>query len=262
VVEVKLHLLAAHAALREGLRTYRDEFVLSRSHPDFRRALELATPIDGFTSAIELSFLYHASRAAVGPGAVVEIGSYLGRSTIVLARAALDAGREPVVAVDPHTGELTFEGREPRDTFEEFLANVCAAGVDSHVRPLRTTSLAAAESWKGKPVRLLFVDGLHTKEAVLADVHFWRRWWTDDCCVVLDDYLVFPAVRAAVRELRRAGLLPGRPFVVGKMIAFGPARLLSSVPTPPGARTLGRLGDRALSLIDVAFRDRRWPSDA
>jgi hypothetical protein len=137
-----------------------------------------------------------------------------------------------------------------------------AAGVESHVRPLVTTSAEAADSWRGEPIRLLFVDGLHTEEAVLDDVCLWRRWWTDDCCVVIDDYLVFPGVCAAVRRLRRAGLLRGRPLVVGKMIGFGPERLLSSVPTPPGARVMGRLGDRALSLFDLAFRDRRSMREA
>jgi predicted O-methyltransferase YrrM len=225
--------------------------VLERSDPRFRRALEPALSIDGFTSAAELSLLYHLSLAGVGPGVVVEIGSYLGRSTVVLARAAVEQGREPVVAVDPHTAALGIEGEEPRDTRDEFLRNLDRAGVGSHVRLLHMTSREGAAEWPGDPVRLLFVDGWHSREAVLEDVSGWAPYLTSERCVVFDDFLPFPAVRAAVRELRRDGVVTGSGLIVGKMVAFGPAHVIRSVPAPPGARILSRLGDRAL---DVAIR--------
>jgi predicted O-methyltransferase YrrM len=222
--------------------------VLRRSAPGFKPALELALRVEGYTAPVELGLLYHLSLATTVPGKVVEIGSYLGRSTVVLARAAIDAQREPIVAVDPHTAALGIEGEQPRDTRGEFLENLEEAEVTSHVRLLHTTSVEAASDWEGDPVRLLFVDGWHSREAVLSDVLGWAPYLTDDCCVVFDDFLPFPGVRAAVRELREDAVLRGGALIVGKMAAFGPKAILHSVPAPPGARALARLNDRALDL--------------
>jgi predicted O-methyltransferase YrrM len=238
------------ASFRHAARRYREDYALKRSDPGFDRALQAALAIDGFTAPVELSLLYHLSLVP-GPGVVVEIGSYLGRSTVVLARAAADQGREPVVAVDPHTAALGIEGEQPRDTREEFLANLERAGVASHARLLHMTSAEAAAGWEGGRVRLLFVDGWHSREAVLEDVLGWAPHMTPECCLVFDDFLPFPGVRAAVRELRADGVVKGTGLIVGKMAAFGPAHVIRSLPAPPGARLLSRLGDRTL---DIAIR--------
>jgi predicted O-methyltransferase YrrM len=205
--------------------------------------------IRGYTSPIELSFLYHATLALPGRGRIVEIGSYVGRSTVVLAAAAANGAQLPVVAVDPHTGDLTV-GNNREDTEAEFAANVQAAGVDSHVHGIRSTSVEAAAAWSGEAVDLLFIDGLHTREAVLADVHAWAPFISRGACVVFDDYLVYPAVREAISELRKNGMLPGTPVVVGKMIAFADRELMNRCPVPPGGRLLGRLPVRSIDSLN------------
>jgi predicted O-methyltransferase YrrM len=235
--------------LGRALRAYRDRAVLERSATEFRLALARAMRIQGFTSPIELSFLYHAVLALPGDGRVVEIGSYLGRSTAVLAHAVAQAERAPAVAVDPHTGDLTVAGR-PEDTHERFLQNMRAAGISPHVHPIHATSVAAAAAWTGEPVELLFVDGLHTHEAVVADVESWSPFLTAGACVVFDDYLVYPDVRAALREVRAAGRIRGTAVVVGKMIAFAGNDLLARLPTPPFARTLARLPERSINPLN------------
>jgi hypothetical protein len=111
------------------------------------------------------------------------------------------------------------------------------------------TSAEAAREWQEDPVRLLFVDGWHSREAVLEDARGWAPFLVPDACVVFDDFLPFPGVRTAVRELRSEGVVKGRGLIVGKMAAFGPPRLLRSVPAPPGARLLPLMGDRSLDLV-------------
>ena len=76
--------------MRAGLDAYRERVVLERSDPRFAAALERAAPVEGYTTPAELSLLYHLAVAADGPGRIVEIGSYLGRSTIVLASACAE----------------------------------------------------------------------------------------------------------------------------------------------------------------------------
>jgi MMP 1-O-methyltransferase len=237
----------ADRRVRAALRAYRERVALKRSSPGFKRVLEQASQIEGFTAPVELSALYCLARAQAPRGQIVEIGSYLGRSTIVLARAAADADAGPIYAVDPHTAMLTVANETPRNTHDEFLANVRRAEVEEHVRSLLALSTDAARSWDGGPVSLLFIDGYHSREAVLEDWHGWAPYLTDDACVVFDDYLPFAGVRTAVRELMRADVLPTDWVVVGKMLAAGPRDVMHALPVQPGARLLARMGDRALN---------------
>ncbi|MDQ4040527.1 MAG: class I SAM-dependent methyltransferase [Actinomycetota bacterium] len=232
------------------MRSYREEVPRRAARPGFGQALEPALEIEGYTLPVELNMLYHLALEIEGPGAVVEIGSYLGRSTVVLGRAVADGGREPVIAVDPHTSALGYEGEEPRATDREFLRNVERAGVADHVRLMHTTSVEAAAGWSGEPVRLLFVDGWHSYDAVTEDVRAWGPYLTPTAWIVFDD-VNHPGLRPAIRDLQRAGDVPADRLFVGKMLACGPATPPVFVPSPPGAATIARLGDRA---IDFAFR--------
>ena len=234
-------------AIRPQLRTWRDRRSLARATPAFGSALAKVEDIEGFTSPVELSLLFHLARVP-GPGHIVEIGSYLGRSTIVMAHAARDAGSPPVVAVDPHTRALGYDGEEPFDTREHFEANLRRTGVAGAVRLEHTTSVHAAARWDDGPVRLLFVDGWHSHEAVLADVRAWQPHLRPDASVVFDDFLPSPGVRAAVRDLLREGVLHGDRAIVGKMAVFAPRSALKPAPTPVGARALAYVPDRALDL--------------
>lgn len=221
--------------------------MLERAQPGFAAALAHVEGVEGFTSRVELSVLYHLARVP-GAGHIVEIGSYLGRSTIVMAFAGRDAGSPPVVAVDPHTRALGYEGEKPFDTRAQFEANVERAGLADAIRLEHTTSVEGAARWNGEPVRLLFVDGWHSREAVLEDVHAWQPYLLRDASVVFDDYLSSPGVRAAVRELLSEGVLQGERAIVGKMAVFASRRALSATPVPLGARALARMPDGALDL--------------
>jgi predicted O-methyltransferase YrrM len=242
-------LVAADARARLALRDYRERVAVERSGESFRSALESALPIDGFTAPVELGLLHWLARAQAPRGRVVEIGSYLGRSTVVLAAATAEVGGAPVCAVDPHIAALTIEVEQPRDTREEFLANVARAQLAEHVELIHTFSVEAAAGWRGDPISLLFIDGYHTVEAVLEDWNSWQPYLTHDACVVFDDFLPFPGVRAAVRRLLAAGVLPESRLIAGKMLAVGPRAVMAYAPTQPGGRLLARLNDRALDRL-------------
>lgn len=116
-----------------------------------------------------------SARTAVG-GRIVEIGSYHGRSTIVLADAA-PPGAE-VVAIDPHAGNdrgpRQWEGTagEGEADHRAFRTNLERAGVAGRVRHVRRPSQEALDAVKGD-VDLLYVDGAHRFAAAAADL---RRW--------------------------------------------------------------------------------------
>src|SRR6476661_7596853 len=239
------------AAARRAVRTHREAVAFRRADQRFAPALEPALSIEGFTRPIELSLLYHLALLGEGPGEVVEIGSYLGRSTVVLAQAVADAGGGQVVAVDPHTGALGVG--EPRTTDQEFLGNIERFGLDRHVELMHATSVEAAQQWQGGSVRMLFVDGWHSYEAVIEDVTAWAPFLSPAATVVFYDY-PHPGVRAAIQRFNDDGVIGGARLIVGKMIAFAPKGLVSVVPSPPGAAMLARLGDLGFAL---AFRWKR-----
>jgi hypothetical protein len=116
-----------------------------------------------------------AARAS-GPrvaGAVVEIGSFRGRSTVVLARAA-----GSVVAIDPHGGgdrgpqEIAPDAELGDADFAAFHANLAAAGVADRVEHVRRPS-GAAHGFVSGPLSLLYVDGAHRFRPALADLRGW-----------------------------------------------------------------------------------------
>jgi hypothetical protein len=107
---------------------------------------------------------------------IVEIGSFRGRSTVILASAA-PVGVD-LVAIDPHAGN----DRGPQEIrgFEEaaavdhdvFHENLRDAGVDHRVRHARSFSHEALGAIDGD-VELLYIDGAHRYGPALADIRAW-----------------------------------------------------------------------------------------
>lgn len=112
-------------------------------------------------------------RAAGARGLVVEIGSFRGRSTIVLASEA-----RSVVAIDPHAGsdrgpqEIEPDAERGAEDHEAFTANVARAGVAERVRHIRKPS-SDAHGDVDEPVALLYVDGAHRFGPARADLAGW-----------------------------------------------------------------------------------------
>jgi predicted O-methyltransferase YrrM len=142
----------------------------------FASALRAIGSVEGWLTDDQAQRLWNAARALDPPARIVEIGSFRGRSTVVLALAAAD-GVE-VVAIDPHAGndrgpqELTgFEEAAEQD-HDVFLANLAAAGVSDRVRHVRAFSHAALADVEGE-IDVLFIDGAHRFAPALDDI---RRW--------------------------------------------------------------------------------------
>src|SRR3989442_10815319 len=134
-----------------------------------QRVQALASGIGGWLADHEGRPLYELARRCTGRGVIVEIGSWKGRSTIWLASGSKAGSAVSVHAIDPHVGSPEHRsGGIPVATFDEFRANVARAGVDDIVVPLVKPSLEVAASFQ-RPVELLFIDGDHSYEAVLAD---------------------------------------------------------------------------------------------
>jgi predicted O-methyltransferase YrrM len=140
--------------------------------------------IKGFLAADEALALYqHALQASAG-GAVLEIGSYCGKSTIYLGLAC-QRNNSTLFALDHHRGseehqlgemfhdpDLYDSSEEIVDSFREFRRNIRAAGLEEVVVPVVASSTAAARHWH-TPLAMVFIDGGHSLDAALTDYRCW-----------------------------------------------------------------------------------------
>lgn len=143
--------------------------------------------------------------------AIVEIGSFRGKSTAYLAAGAREGGGAHVYAVDPWDlpgnpyGKHGFSAGEVRTVFEQQLRSV---RLWSRVTPIQAFSTDAAADWAGPPVGLLFIDGDHTEAAVRGDVDAWTRHLAPVHTIAFDDFDTKrnPGVRAVVCTLSQYDL--------------------------------------------------------
>jgi predicted O-methyltransferase YrrM len=130
----------------------------------FDAALAAVDGVEGWMTDAQARRLFEAGARVPSGGRIVEIGSFRGRSTIILALAA-PAGAE-VVAVDPHGGgdrgpqEITPDALRGEEDFRTFHANLERAGVQGRVRHVRLLSEEALGE-VAAPYDLLYVDGAH-----------------------------------------------------------------------------------------------------
>lgn len=153
-------------------------------------AWEAVRETPGFLTEREAKFLMLAAVAAPVDGAVLEIGSFKGRSTVGLALMAKYYGGGSIVAVDPFTApsstdpELTGQ----RSTFSDFQAGLRRAGVTEVVETHRMFSRQLAPGWS-RPLRLLWIDGDHTYEGALEDVRLFKPFLAEGGVLAMHDVL-------------------------------------------------------------------------
>ncbi len=150
----------------------------------------LLDELQGHLSVREARFLALLAACPTAAGAVLEIGSYMGRSTVVLAKAALLAGKQGVVAVDPLDSPSSTDpdlGGRP-SCEDELRANLERHDLASVVEFHRMRSEELARTWD-RPLRLLWIDGDHTLEGARADLRAFAPFLVDGAIVAMHDML-------------------------------------------------------------------------
>ena len=108
------------------------------------------TKIHGWLSPEEALLLYYLARQSNSLGRIVEIGSYCGKSTVVIAQAVKERRTLPIVAVDPHMGNIDKNLPRNKETYSIYLSNLKLMGVTKCVKTLRSTSFAASKIFNQK----------------------------------------------------------------------------------------------------------------
>jgi predicted O-methyltransferase YrrM len=134
-------------------------------------AWEETRKVPGHLAENEARFLGLLAACVPASGTIVEIGSFKGRSTVMLAKVASHYRLDPVVAIDPHNSPILLDHHANRESssYQDFLDSIHAAGVSDHVESHVGYSADAASSWN-RPIRLLWIDGDHSYEGAKKDL--------------------------------------------------------------------------------------------
>ncbi len=150
---------------------YRELSLLGRDSPN--AWIRKSADIPGWLFAGEHEFLWELATRRV-PGDILEIGSWMGKSTSILAGACIDTAPEScVLCIDPfdmrgNDWQMQFHRKLVRDsetTFEIFRENARTHGYFSHVVPLVTVSERLLPRLQFN-LRMVFLDGAHEYENV------------------------------------------------------------------------------------------------
>jgi hypothetical protein len=165
------------------------------------RLFGLAEQVQGFMPSDEGKALYDAAVRYLGGGIGVEIGTYCGKSTLLLGAAA-QLTASVLYTIDHHHGSeehqagwefhdasLVDEVTGLFDTLPTFRRTLDVAGLDDHVVAIVGKSPVVAQGW-GSPLRFLFIDGGHTEAAAARDFDGWAKWVVTGGGLVIHD--VFP----------------------------------------------------------------------
>lgn len=206
-----------------------------------------------------------AAAARTAPGArIVEIGSYRGRSTIVLARAAPHA---EVVAIDPHAGndrgprQWTGTADEGEADHRAFRANLDRAGVAERVRHVRRPSQDALDAVDGA-VDVLYVDGAHRFAPASADITRWGARVAPGGTLLIHDAFSSVGVTLAIARHLLAGARFRYAGRSGSLAEYRREDLGAAARAAGAARQLASLPWFARNLVVKAAIAARLPGVA
>ena len=175
------------------------------SRRTFEQALAAVDGIAGWMTPGQARQLFDAAAAVRSGGQVVEIGSFRGRSTVVIASAL--APDVTLFAIDPHAGndrgpqEIDGYAAAANTDHEVFMANLEHAQVDDLVQHIRAFSDHAHEDVAGS-LAMLYVDGAHRYAPARADIRDWGARVEDDGTLLIHDAFSSIGVTLAIgREL-------------------------------------------------------------
>lgn len=137
---------------------------------------------------------------------VVEIGAYLGTTTVFMAKVLEILGRRPtILSIDPFE-RCQPDNLNPQGNYEQYIENIKANGVEDRCMALAAFSADAARTVPGG-IGVLVIDGSHHYDVVKADLELYIPKVAPGGYVFLDDYgPAYPDVIRAIDEY-----LPAHP---------------------------------------------------
>jgi len=187
--------LSPQRALRPG--TWRALFGMRQQYPDCWAWLYASEQIGGWLTRDEGATLFRLARDRTprrNP-VVVELGSFKGRSSVMLAGGLCGKHAPRLYCVDvfgPSSDpsydtwlKPAVEG-DPVPVDEQFRHNTRVCGVGGVVTPVQGYSWDVAKTWS-EPINMLFIDANHEYEAVVRDIETWAPFLVQGGVILFHD---------------------------------------------------------------------------
>jgi len=203
--------------------------------------------VEGWLSDDQAARLYATAAATRAGDQIVEIGSFRGRSTIILAGAAPDG--VGIVAIEPHAGtdrgpgEIRGYESEADADHDAFAAHLAAAGVADRVRHVRQFSDAAHAAVTGG-ITVLYIDGAHRYGPARADIRDWGDRVDVGGAMLIHDSFSSVGVTLAI----------GRQLLLGRRFRYvGRTRSLAEYRADLGGDGRARVANAARQLAQAPW---------
>jgi hypothetical protein len=193
-----------------------------RKSPQLTSIPRAINPLPGLTPDNIMITLADLAAQVPRHRAIVELGVFKAKTTIMMAWGARQGKRAHVWAFDPWdlpgdrfpwselqnpTQQHRKEFTDPR-TRQAAAYNVKSLGFSKDITLSRDFSVHAAGRWSGPKIGLLFIDGDHSYDAVRADLAAWAPHMAPGARIAFDDHAsTHPEVVQAVTDMVNAGIL-------------------------------------------------------
>ena len=109
---------------------------------------------------------------------IVEIGSFMGLSALIMARTLYGSGKygARIFCVDTWEGSDEHKSMEvirKSLLFDTFEQNIFESGLPTFFVPIRKDSVAASADFQDQSFDMIFIDGDHSYKGCLADIQAW-----------------------------------------------------------------------------------------
>ncbi|MFJ7734149.1 class I SAM-dependent methyltransferase [Lysinibacillus sp. NPDC097231] len=160
---------------------------------NIKEFLNQITNVEGWQTLEETVGLLHIPILVDNiEGAIVEIGSYKGKSTICLATGSnkISINKRPVYAVDPFThldDNNGFISMYEKSYFDSFWGNIQSFNLEKDIIPIKKYSNDAVQDVPQK-IAALFIDGDHSYEGISRDIKLYANKVIPHGIIAFHDY--------------------------------------------------------------------------
>ncbi len=191
---------------------YYDVFGIKNPYLRFKNRSDLKEFIHGWTGT---HCFFREIIEKVKPSLIIEIGSFLGQSTITMANALKDFKlNSKIICVDTWLGSsehwrsdkcnlmslFNYFENGISAMYDQFIINMIINKVDDIVIPIPNTSSNAFDIFKWKNIKadLIYIDGSHDMLDVISDIERYSKILSPTGFLFGDDYVSWEGVRNGV----------------------------------------------------------------